>query len=109
VKMTYNPLFSSRAKSRRFSEQDIADYSTKKAQKKAIRVAKRLKAQTIFGYSNDSNSFGVTIFAKLIGIEEVGEGLIPDKGKLVAGSRLRGTEDAWQSGVGGWHPGSRRV
>ncbi|KAF6167691.1 hypothetical protein GIB67_017186 [Kingdonia uniflora] len=43
------------------------------------------------------------------GIETVGEGSIPDKGESMAGGRPRAMEDAWQSGVGGWRPRSRRV
>ncbi|GLT58965.1 hypothetical protein SLA2020_318180 [Shorea laevis] len=44
--------------SRRITEEEITEYMAKKAQKKAMRVAKKLKAQTVSGYSNDSNPFG---------------------------------------------------
>ncbi|GKV10194.1 hypothetical protein SLEP1_g21599 [Rubroshorea leprosula] len=44
--------------SRRITEEEITEYLAKKAQKKATRVAKKLKAQTVSGYSNDSNPFG---------------------------------------------------
>ncbi|CBI30201.3 hypothetical protein VitviT2T_012637 [Vitis vinifera] len=44
--------------SRNITEEEIADYLAKKAQKKALRVAKKLKSQTVSGYSNDSNPFG---------------------------------------------------
>lgn len=44
--------------SREITQEEIAEYMAKKAQKKAMRVAKKLKPQTISGYSNDSNPFG---------------------------------------------------
>ncbi|KAL4351902.1 hypothetical protein GQ457_06G009500 [Hibiscus cannabinus] len=44
--------------SRNITEEEIAEYMAKKAQKKAMRAAKKLKAQTVSGYSNDSNPFG---------------------------------------------------
>ncbi|XP_024022982.1 cactin [Morus notabilis] len=44
--------------SREITEEEIAEYMSKKAQKKALRVAKKLKAPTVSGYSNDSNPFG---------------------------------------------------
>ncbi|XP_031481104.1 cactin isoform X2 [Nymphaea colorata] len=47
-------------RSRAVTEEEIAEYLAKKAQKKAMRVAKKLKAQTVSGYSNDSNPFGDT-------------------------------------------------
>ncbi|KAK3006165.1 hypothetical protein RJ639_015727 [Escallonia herrerae] len=43
---------------RKITEEDIAKYFAKKAQKKALKVAKKLKSQTVSGYSNDSNPFG---------------------------------------------------
>ncbi|XP_051138237.1 cactin [Andrographis paniculata] len=43
---------------RKITEEEIAEYLAKKAQKKATKVAKKLKSQTISGYSNDSNPFG---------------------------------------------------
>ncbi|CAO2824123.1 unnamed protein product [Amaranthus hypochondriacus] len=43
---------------RKVSEEEIKEYLAKKAQKKAMRVAKKLKTQTVSGYSNDSNPFG---------------------------------------------------
>ncbi|GAB4833521.1 hypothetical protein Ancab_031765 [Ancistrocladus abbreviatus] len=49
-------------KKKKITEEDINEYLAKKAQKKAhfwaMRVAKKLKAQTVSGYSNDSNPFG---------------------------------------------------
>lgn len=44
--------------SRKVTEEEISEYLAKKAQKKALRVAKKLKTQTVSGYSNDSNPFG---------------------------------------------------
>ncbi|KAK6246549.1 hypothetical protein SCA6_009639 [Theobroma cacao] len=44
--------------SRNITEEEVAEYMAKKAQKKALRAAKKLKAQTVLGYSNDSNPFG---------------------------------------------------
>ncbi|KAL6133512.1 hypothetical protein ACLB2K_065747 [Fragaria x ananassa] len=44
--------------SRNVTEDEIAEYLAKKAQKKAARVAKKLKSKTVSGYSNDSNPFG---------------------------------------------------
>ncbi|KAL8154348.1 hypothetical protein V2J09_012108 [Rumex salicifolius] len=45
-------------KNREVTEDEIKGYLTKKAEKKAISAAKKLKAQNISGYSNDSNPFG---------------------------------------------------
>ncbi|XP_009625323.1 splicing factor Cactin [Nicotiana tomentosiformis] len=45
-------------KKRKITEEEIALYMAKKAQKKAMKVAKKLKQQTVSGYSNDSNPFG---------------------------------------------------
>ena len=42
----------------RVSVEDLREYQAKKAQKKALKVAKRLKTSTVSGYSNDSNPFG---------------------------------------------------
>ncbi|KAK9691118.1 hypothetical protein RND81_09G176900 [Saponaria officinalis] len=39
-------------------EKEIREYLAKKAQKKAMRVAKKLKTSTVSGYSNESNPFG---------------------------------------------------
>ncbi|KAJ0089006.1 hypothetical protein Patl1_32303 [Pistacia atlantica] len=47
-----------RRSSRRITEEEISEYLAKKAQRKAARVAKKLKSQTVSGYSNDSNPFG---------------------------------------------------
>ncbi|KAJ7976862.1 cactin [Quillaja saponaria] len=47
-----------KSSSRTITEEEIAEYLAKKAQKKAMRVAKKLKSQTVSGYSNDSNPFG---------------------------------------------------
>ncbi|XP_010243025.1 PREDICTED: cactin [Nelumbo nucifera] len=44
--------------SREITEEEITEYLAKKAQRKALRVAKKLKSQTVSGYSNDSNPFG---------------------------------------------------
>ncbi|KAF5473637.1 hypothetical protein F2P56_010237, partial [Juglans regia] len=44
--------------SRNITEEKITEYLAKKAKKKAMRAAKKLKAQTVSGYSNDSNPFG---------------------------------------------------
>ncbi|KAL7615128.1 hypothetical protein Lser_V15G05449 [Lactuca serriola] len=44
--------------SKKISEDEIAEYLTKKAQKKATKVAKKLRAQNVYGYANDSNPFG---------------------------------------------------
>ncbi|KOM29244.1 hypothetical protein LR48_Vigan641s003200 [Vigna angularis] len=40
------------------TEEEIAQYMTKRAQSKAMKVAKKLKTSTVSGYSNDSNPFG---------------------------------------------------
>lgn len=40
------------------TDADINEYLAKKAQKKALRVAKKLKTQTVSGYANESNPFG---------------------------------------------------
>ncbi|XP_077220316.1 cactus-binding carboxy-terminal, cactin isoform X2 [Tasmannia lanceolata] len=47
-----------RKSSRNITEEQIAEYLAKKAQKKALKVAKKLKSQTVSGYSNDTNPFG---------------------------------------------------
>ncbi|KAJ1378326.1 Cactin, central domain [Sesbania bispinosa] len=44
--------------SRTVTEEEIAQYMAKKAQRKAMKVAKKLKTNTVSGYSNDSNPFG---------------------------------------------------
>ncbi|XP_028789932.1 cactin [Neltuma alba] len=44
--------------SRIISEEEIQEYLAKKAQRKATKVAKKLKTHTVSGYSNDSNPFG---------------------------------------------------
>ncbi|KAK9124022.1 hypothetical protein Sjap_013624 [Stephania japonica] len=49
---------SSSSSSRKITEEEIAEYVAKKAQRKAMKVAKKLKSQTVSGYSNDSNPFG---------------------------------------------------
>ncbi|KAG6435400.1 hypothetical protein SASPL_100273 [Salvia splendens] len=45
---------------RKITEDEITEYLAKKAQKKAMKVAKKLKLQSkdVSGYSNDSNPFG---------------------------------------------------
>ncbi|KAG0466213.1 hypothetical protein HPP92_017793 [Vanilla planifolia] len=47
-----------KSKSREIIEEEIVEYMAKKAQKKALKVAKKLKSQSVSGYSNDSNPFG---------------------------------------------------
>ncbi|KAK6942710.1 Cactin, C-terminal [Dillenia turbinata] len=47
-----------RRRSSKITEEEINDYLVKKAQKKAIRAAKKLKSQSLSGYANDSNPFG---------------------------------------------------
>ncbi|OAY42808.1 cactin [Manihot esculenta] len=47
-----------KSSSRKVTEEEIADYLAKKAQRKAMKVAKKLKAHSVSGYSNDSNPFG---------------------------------------------------
>ncbi|KAH9671687.1 Cactin [Citrus sinensis] len=47
-----------RSSSRKITEEEIVEYLVKKAQRKAAKVAKKLKAQKVSGYSNDSNPFG---------------------------------------------------
>ncbi|GAU15990.1 hypothetical protein TSUD_338610 [Trifolium subterraneum] len=44
--------------SRTITEEEISQYMAKKAQRKATKVAKKLKTNTVSGYSNDSNPFG---------------------------------------------------
>ncbi|XP_047342702.1 cactin [Impatiens glandulifera] len=44
--------------SRKITDEEIAEYMAKKAQKKAAKVAKKMKSQNVSGYSNDSNPFG---------------------------------------------------
>lgn len=43
---------------RKVTEEDIAEYVARKAQKKAAKVAKKLKSQNASGYANESNPFG---------------------------------------------------
>ncbi|KAK1389566.1 Cactin [Heracleum sosnowskyi] len=45
-------------KKKKITENDMADYLAKKAQKKAMKVAKKLKSQSVSGYANESNPFG---------------------------------------------------
>ncbi|XP_044498548.1 cactin [Mangifera indica] len=47
-----------RRSSRKITEEQITEYLAKKAQRKAASVSKKLKAQNVSGYSNDSNPFG---------------------------------------------------
>lgn len=49
---------SDRSDSPKFTEEELREYLAKKAQKKALKVAKRLKTSSVSGYSNDSNPFG---------------------------------------------------
>ncbi|KAK7245021.1 hypothetical protein RIF29_39851 [Crotalaria pallida] len=47
-----------RKSERIITEDEILQYESKKAQRKALKVAKKLKTNTVSGYSNDSNPFG---------------------------------------------------
>ncbi|KAL2323161.1 hypothetical protein Fmac_027540 [Flemingia macrophylla] len=47
-----------KSSSRHITEEEIAQYLAKKAQRRALKVAKKLKTHTVSGYSNDSNPFG---------------------------------------------------
>uniref|UniRef100_A0A1D1YC09 Splicing factor Cactin n=1 Tax=Anthurium amnicola TaxID=1678845 RepID=A0A1D1YC09_9ARAE len=47
-----------RKSSREITDEEMQEYLVKKAQRKALRVAKKLKSHTVSGYSNDSNPFG---------------------------------------------------
>ncbi|RZC77240.1 hypothetical protein C5167_001418 [Papaver somniferum] len=47
-----------KSSSKQITEQEINEYLARKAQKKAIKVAKKLKTETVSGYANDSNPFG---------------------------------------------------
>ncbi|BBM99037.1 cactin [Marchantia polymorpha subsp. ruderalis] len=52
---------SDRSRSRspkRITDEEVKEYLGKKAHKKALKVAKKLKTQTVSGYTNDSNPFG---------------------------------------------------
>ncbi|KAF3324430.1 cactin [Carex littledalei] len=45
-------------KKREITEEEILDYKAKKAQKEALKVAKKLKSSSVSGYCNESNPFG---------------------------------------------------
>ncbi|CAM8949190.1 unnamed protein product [Rhodiola kirilowii] len=47
-----------RKSSKKITEEDLKEYMAKKAQKKALKNAKKLKSQKVLEYSNDSNPFG---------------------------------------------------
>ncbi|XP_054794763.1 splicing factor Cactin-like isoform X1 [Prosopis cineraria] len=47
-----------KSSSRIITEEEIQEYLAKKAQRKAMKVAKKLKTHTVSGYANDSNPFG---------------------------------------------------
>ncbi|KAL8536103.1 hypothetical protein ACS0TY_011656 [Phlomoides rotata] len=49
---------SKRKSKKKVTEEQMAEYLAKKAQKKAMKNAKKLKSETVAGYSNDSNPFG---------------------------------------------------
>lgn len=51
---------SKRKRKRKITDDDMTEYLAKKAQKKAMKVAKKLKSSSrdVAGYSNDSNPFG---------------------------------------------------
>ncbi|XXG60216.1 hypothetical protein AAC387_Pa04g2179 [Persea americana] len=49
-----------RRKRTEITQEEIEDYMARKAQKKAMKIAKKLKTPTVSGYSNDSNPFGDT-------------------------------------------------
>lgn len=48
----------SESDSPKFKEEELREYAARKAQKKAQKVAKRLRTSSVAGYSNDSNPFG---------------------------------------------------
>ncbi|XP_039130728.1 cactin [Dioscorea cayenensis subsp. rotundata] len=50
--------YKKKSSAREITEEEIVEYMAKKAQKKALMVAKKLKNQQVHGYSNDSNPFG---------------------------------------------------
>lgn len=50
--------FRKKKSSRTITDEEIQQYMAKKAQRKAMKVAKMLKTNTVSGYSNDSNPFG---------------------------------------------------
>lgn len=45
-------------KKRKITDEEVMEYWAKKNQRKALKVAKKLKSQAVSGYSNDSNPFG---------------------------------------------------
>ncbi|MCL7031839.1 hypothetical protein MKW94_012595 [Papaver nudicaule] len=47
-----------KSSSKEITEQEINEYLANKAKKKAMKVAKKLKTETVSGYANDSNPFG---------------------------------------------------
>ncbi|OVA19449.1 RNA recognition motif domain [Macleaya cordata] len=47
-----------KSSSREITNEDINEYLARKAQRKALKVAKKLKTETVSGYANDSNPFG---------------------------------------------------
>ncbi|RZC49612.1 hypothetical protein C5167_018047 [Papaver somniferum] len=46
-----------KSSSKRITKEEINEYLAKKAQKKLIKVAKKLKTESVSGYANDSNPF----------------------------------------------------
>ncbi|KAL7145214.1 hypothetical protein ABFS83_07G065900 [Erythranthe nasuta] len=49
---------SKRSSKRKITEEEMTEYQAKKAQKLAAKSAKKLRMQSVSGYSNDSNPFG---------------------------------------------------
>uniref|UniRef100_A0A7N0TAL9 Splicing factor Cactin n=1 Tax=Kalanchoe fedtschenkoi TaxID=63787 RepID=A0A7N0TAL9_KALFE len=47
-----------KSSSKKITEEELKEYMAKKAQKKALKNAKKLKSQKVLEYSNDSNPFG---------------------------------------------------
>ncbi|KAI3855567.1 hypothetical protein MKX03_006605 [Papaver bracteatum] len=47
-----------KSSSKRITKEETNEYLAKKAQKKFIKVGKKLKTETVSGYANDSNRFG---------------------------------------------------
>eukprot|EP00850_Spirogloea_muscicola_P014477 SM000104S09347 [mRNA] locus=s104:256169:264320:+ [translate_table: standard] len=43
---------------RRISKEELEEYLARKMQKKALKLAKRMKQQSVSGYTNDNNPFG---------------------------------------------------
>ncbi|KAG2260397.1 hypothetical protein Bca52824_079691 [Brassica carinata] len=70
--------------SKKPSEEVIKEYIAKKAQRKALRAAKKLKTPSVSGYSNDSNPFGDS------NLTDVHHGVPLDEFSVKAEKRRRG-------------------